>query len=128
MLTTAEAPTLALKVPPARPEKAMRDKGYSMRDMERLYAALQGWEEVRLEGDGSRPGFPYDLHPGERSMSEGSAWRGNWKVRLYERVQERGYDSLTAFAEARPSVPLVELAEELGEDDFTAAQFVQRVG
>jgi hypothetical protein len=29
VLTTAEDPTLALKVPPVRPEKAMRDKGYS---------------------------------------------------------------------------------------------------
>jgi hypothetical protein len=37
-------------------------------------------------------------------MGDGSAWRGNWKVRLYERVRERGYDSLTAFAEARPAV------------------------
>ena len=99
------------------------EDGDSMRDVERLYAAIQGGvQEVRLEGDGSRPGFPCDLHPGERSMSEGSAWRGNWKVRVYERVRERGYDSLTAFAEARPSVPLVELAEELGEDDIAAAQ------
>ena len=32
---------------------------------------------------------------------------GNWKVRLYERVRERGYDSLTAFAEARPTASLV---------------------
>lgn len=49
-------------------------------------------------------------------MSEGSAWRGNWRVRLYERVRERGYDSLTAFADARPTASLVALAEELGED------------
>jgi hypothetical protein len=49
-------------------------------------------------------------------MSEGHAWEGNWKVRLYERVRERGYDSLTAFAEARPAVPLYVLAEELGSD------------
>ncbi len=49
-------------------------------------------------------------------MSEGSAWQGNWRVRLYERVRERGYDSLTSFAEARPSAPLYQLAEELGED------------
>ncbi|SEN18265.1 hypothetical protein SAMN05444354_1334 [Stigmatella aurantiaca] len=49
-------------------------------------------------------------------MSEGSAWEGNWVARLYERVRERGHTSLTAFAEARPTASLVELAEELGED------------
>jgi len=49
-------------------------------------------------------------------MSEGSAWRGNWRVRLYERIRERGYDSLTSFADARPTAPLYRLAEELGED------------
>ncbi len=55
-------------------------------------------------------------------MSEGHAWQGNWKVRLYERVRERGFDSLTAFAESRPAVPLYVLAEELGEDDIAAVQ------
>jgi hypothetical protein len=35
---------------------------------------------------------------------------------LYERVRERGHDSLTAFAEAHPAVPLYALADELGED------------
>ncbi|RJS14713.1 NUDIX hydrolase [Corallococcus sp. H22C18031201] len=52
----------------------------------------------------------------------GDAWRGNIKVRLYERVRERGYDSLTAFAEARPTASLVELAEELGKDDIAGVQ------
>ncbi|PTL84752.1 NUDIX hydrolase [Vitiosangium sp. GDMCC 1.1324] len=55
-------------------------------------------------------------------MNEGRTWRGNWRVRLYERVRERGYDSLTAFAEARPTASLVTLAEELGEDDINAVQ------
>jgi len=55
-------------------------------------------------------------------MSDGSSWEGNWKVRLYERVRERGYESLTAFATARPSVPLYVLAEELGKDDIAAVQ------
>lgn len=55
-------------------------------------------------------------------MSDGRAWQGNWKVRLYERVRERGYDSLTAFAEARPAVPLYALAEELGQDDVVGVQ------
>jgi len=55
-------------------------------------------------------------------MTDGHAWEGNWKVRLYERVRERGYDSLTAFAEARPAVPLYLLAEELGKDDVAGVQ------
>jgi hypothetical protein len=55
-------------------------------------------------------------------MTDGRSWEGNWKVRLYERVRERGYDSLTAFAEARPTASLVALAEELGGDDVNAVQ------
>jgi len=55
-------------------------------------------------------------------MSDGRAWQGNVKVRLYERVHQRGYASLTAFAEARPAVPLYLLAEELGKDDVAAVQ------
>jgi hypothetical protein len=55
-------------------------------------------------------------------MTDGRSWEGNWKVRLYERVRERGYESLTAFAEARPTASLVALAEELGEDDVNAVQ------
>jgi len=55
-------------------------------------------------------------------MSDGHPWRGNWVVRLYERVRERGYDSLTAFAEARPTASLVALAEELGPDDVAGVQ------
>ncbi|ATB29067.1 NUDIX hydrolase [Melittangium boletus] len=55
-------------------------------------------------------------------MTRGHAWRGHWRVRLYERVRERGYDSLTAFADARPTASLVELAEELGEEDIAGVQ------
>jgi hypothetical protein len=55
-------------------------------------------------------------------MSEGSSWEGHWKARLYKRVRMRGYDSLTAFAEARPTASLVALAEELGEEDVNAVQ------
>jgi hypothetical protein len=55
-------------------------------------------------------------------MTDGRSWEGNWKVRLYDRIRERGYESLTAFAEARPTASLVELAEELGEDDVAAVQ------
>ncbi|RKH91837.1 NUDIX hydrolase [Corallococcus sp. AB045] len=55
-------------------------------------------------------------------MTDGRSWQGNWKTRLFERVRERGYDSLTAFAEARPMASLVQLAEELGKDDIAGAQ------
>ncbi|ATB39734.1 NUDIX hydrolase [Cystobacter fuscus] len=55
-------------------------------------------------------------------MSDGRAWEGNVKARLYARVRERGYDSLTAFAEARPTASLVALADELGPDDIAAVQ------
>ena len=65
---------------------------------------------------------PDELHPWERAMTDGRSWQGNWKARLYERVRERGYDSLTAFAEARPTASLVALAEELGEDDVAGVQ------
>lgn len=54
-------------------------------------------------------------------MNEGRSWQGNWAARLYERVRERGFSSLTAFADAHPTLPLVELAEELG-DDLNAVQ------
>lgn len=55
-------------------------------------------------------------------MTDGRSWQGNWKARLYERVRERGYESLTAFAEARPTASLVALAEELGPDDVAGVQ------
>ncbi len=55
-------------------------------------------------------------------MTDGRSWDGNWRVRLYERVRDHGYDSLTAFAEARPTASLVRLAEELGEDDVAGVQ------
>jgi hypothetical protein len=55
-------------------------------------------------------------------MTDGRSWQGNWPVRLYERVREHGYTSLTAFAEARPTLPLFELAQELGGDEVNAVQ------
>ncbi len=55
-------------------------------------------------------------------MTDGRSWQGGWKTRLYERVREHGYDSLTAFAEARPTAPLIALAKELGADDVNAVQ------
>ncbi|WNG15512.1 NUDIX hydrolase [Cystobacter fuscus] len=55
-------------------------------------------------------------------MSEDRSWEGNWKARLYERIRERGYDSVTAFANARPTASLVALADELGPDDIAGVQ------
>ncbi|QSQ11901.1 NUDIX hydrolase [Myxococcus landrumensis] len=55
-------------------------------------------------------------------MTDGRSWQGNWVARLYERVRERGYDSVTAFAEDRPTASLVALAEELGPDDVAGVQ------
>ncbi|MFE8603461.1 NUDIX hydrolase [Archangium violaceum] len=57
-------------------------------------------------------------------MSDGRAWEGNWKVRIYERLRECGYDSLTDFAGARPTASLVALAEELGKDDVAGVQIL----
>jgi hypothetical protein len=55
-------------------------------------------------------------------MTDGLSWQGTWVARLYERVRERGYDSLIAFAEAHPAIPLYALARELGGDDLNAVQ------
>ncbi|WIG94105.1 NUDIX hydrolase [Myxococcus sp. SDU36] len=55
-------------------------------------------------------------------MTARHPWEGDVRARLYERVRDRGFDSLTAFAEARPAVPLHVLADELGEDDVAAVQ------
>jgi hypothetical protein len=55
-------------------------------------------------------------------MIDGHPFRGNWVARMYERVRERGYDSLTAFADARPTMPLHLLAKELGKDDVAGVQ------
>lgn len=55
-------------------------------------------------------------------MSDGGSWEGNWPARMYERVRERGYPSLTAFAEAHPTLPLVKLAQQLGRGDLNAVQ------
>ena len=58
-------------------------------------------------------------------MSNGHPWRGPWVVRLYERLRERGYDSLTAFADARPTAALAVLARELGPDDVAGVQVLR---
>lgn len=48
-------------------------------------------------------------------MSE-HTWRGDWITKIYGRVQQFGFESVTAFAETMPTATLLELAAELGED------------
>lgn len=60
-------------------------------------------------------------------MNDGRAWEGHWRVRIYERVRERGFDSLTAFAAAHPTASLVALADELGEEDVAGVQVLSEL-
>jgi hypothetical protein len=55
-------------------------------------------------------------------MTRIPAWKGDWVARLYERTRAHGYDSLTAFAAARPAVSLRALAKELGGDELAGVQ------
>jgi len=50
-ISAAEDPTISLKVPPSRPEKLVRDKGYEIRDVERLYRAMSGTGDAQLARD-----------------------------------------------------------------------------
>jgi hypothetical protein len=57
-LKLSDDPTIALKVPPARPEKARRaavggHKGYEMKNVERLYAAINGWKSDKYGWKGT---------------------------------------------------------------------------
>jgi hypothetical protein len=49
----------------------------------------------------------------------GQAWSGNWRARVLDRARERGFSSVTAFAEAHPALSAIELAEELSTDHAT---------
>jgi integrase len=53
-LSLAEDPTVSLKVPVTRPEKAMREKGYSIETTERLYRAINGWEYTNFRQETTR--------------------------------------------------------------------------
>ena len=55
-------------------------------------------------------------------MSYDKTWAGDWHGRVLERVQQRGFQSVTQYASARPSASLLVLAKELGPDDIAAAQ------
>ena len=51
-------------------------------------------------------------------------WSGDWHARVLERVQQRGFTTVTQYAADRVGVDLVELAEELGPDDVAADQIM----
>lgn len=42
------------------------------------------------------------------------AWQGNWEKRIYDRLFQLDFASLTAFADRRPIATLERLAQELG--------------
>ncbi len=50
VLPASQDATLGLKVPPPRPEKAKRNKGYTMAEVEKFYRAISGWESPKLGG------------------------------------------------------------------------------
>lgn len=62
------------------------------------------------------PGRTGDFHILEWTMSQDRAWEGNVKARMYERVRERGYDSLTAFTDASPTASLGKQRKKLNRD------------
>jgi hypothetical protein len=49
-------------------------------------------------------------------------WSGDWHGRVLERVRQRGFETVTQYANERPGVSLPDLADELGQDDVAAAQ------
>jgi hypothetical protein len=57
-------------------------------------------------------------------MTRGLSWHGDWHGRIYERVRGRGFETVTAFAEASPRATMFELVAELGAEDVNVAQVV----
>lgn len=55
-------------------------------------------------------------------MSFEKTWSGDWHGRILERVRERGFETVTQYADEHPGVELFVLAKELGPDDVAAAQ------
>ncbi len=53
------------------------------------------------------------------------AWQGDWVARLYERVKQLGFDSVSSFAASMPGATLFDLADTLGGD--VAAIQIERV-
>jgi hypothetical protein len=58
-------------------------------------------------------------------MAGGKSWIGDWHARLYERVREKGYETLTSFAGDRPLASSFALASELGSEDINAIQVIR---
>jgi len=52
-VTSKEDPTIDLKVPPARPQKAVREKGYPIEHVEKLYSAIDGWQSNKYGWKGT---------------------------------------------------------------------------
>lgn len=57
-------------------------------------------------------------------MANMKSWSGDWYARIRERAKAKGYESVTAFADARPRASLLALAEELGAEDVNGAQLL----
>ncbi len=55
-------------------------------------------------------------------MSYEKTWSGDWHSRILERVRQRGFDTVTAYANDRVGVSLDVLADELGPEDIAGAQ------
>jgi hypothetical protein len=53
---------------------------------------------------------------------QGWAWREGWQERLYSLIRERGFASVTEYADSRPSATLLELADNLGSGEVAAIQ------
>jgi hypothetical protein len=57
-------------------------------------------------------------------MTRLGSWHGDWHARIYERVRARGFETVTAFADASPRATMFEIVGELGPEDVNVAQFV----
>ncbi len=55
-------------------------------------------------------------------MSFAKTWSGDWHGRILERVQQRGFETVTQYTDQQPGVSLLVLADELGPDEIAAAQ------
>ena len=45
-----------------------------------------------------------------------NTWQSDWPFRVYQRIGELGFHSLSEYFASRPMVPLLDLADELGFD------------
>jgi hypothetical protein len=43
-------------------------------------------------------------------------WHPDWRERVQQHVRERGFDTVTAFADSQPTASLLDLAAQLGDD------------